>query len=75
MLLGLTKFGNAFLNKFEASQLPSKVLEHMTIVDTPGILSGEKQRLQVLLSHKISGNRHQASFHRLPLFFILTERI
>jgi len=43
---GLTKFGNAFLNKFEASQLPSPVLEHMTIVDTPGILSGEKQRLQ-----------------------------
>ncbi|RLN45882.1 hypothetical protein BBJ29_008037 [Phytophthora kernoviae] len=42
---GLSMFGTAFLNKFEAAQLPAPLLEQLTIVDTPGILSGEKQRI------------------------------
>ncbi|OWZ19242.1 hypothetical protein PHMEG_0006541 [Phytophthora megakarya] len=42
---GLSMFGTAFLNKFEAAQLPAPVLDELTIVDTPGILSGEKQRI------------------------------
>eukprot|EP00611_Tribonema_gayanum_P021406 TRINITY_DN4107_c0_g1_i1.p1 TRINITY_DN4107_c0_g1~~TRINITY_DN4107_c0_g1_i1.p1 ORF type:complete len:617 (+),score=239.25 TRINITY_DN4107_c0_g1_i1:132-1853(+) len=42
---GLDRFGVAFLNKFEGSQLPSPVLRNITIVDTPGVLSGEKQRV------------------------------
>lgn len=43
---GLTRFGTAFLSKFECSQMPHPLLEHITFVDTPGVLSGEKQRTQ-----------------------------
>ncbi|KAK4398561.1 EH domain-containing protein 1 [Sesamum angolense] len=36
---GLTTFGTAFLSKFECSQMPHPLLEHITFVDTPGVLS------------------------------------
>mmetsp|Transcript_8395 Transcript_8395/g.20785 ORF Transcript_8395/g.20785 Transcript_8395/m.20785 type:complete len:553 (-) Transcript_8395:177-1835(-) len=42
---GLTKFGQKFLNKFAGAEMPSPLLESIDIVDTPGVLSGEKQRL------------------------------
>ena len=42
---GLTAFGSSFLSKFEASQCDAKILEEVSIVDTPGVLSGEKQRI------------------------------
>jgi EH domain-containing protein 1 len=41
----LSKFGNAFLNRFQCSMVSSDVLKGISIVDTPGILSGEKQRV------------------------------
>uniref|UniRef100_A0A915KY32 Dynamin-type G domain-containing protein n=1 Tax=Romanomermis culicivorax TaxID=13658 RepID=A0A915KY32_ROMCU len=41
----LSKFGNAFLNRLQCSMLPNPVLQSVTIIDTPGILSGEKQRI------------------------------
>ncbi len=42
---GLERFGVSFLSRFEGSQLTSSVLKSITLVDTPGILSGEKQRV------------------------------
>lgn len=41
----LSKYGNTFLNKFQCSQTKSDVLKSLCIIDTPGILSGEKQRV------------------------------
>ncbi|XP_057764943.1 EH domain-containing protein 1-like [Salvia miltiorrhiza] len=43
---GLTTFGGSFLSKFECSQMPHPLLQQITFVDTPGVLSGEKQRTQ-----------------------------
>jgi GTPase SAR1 family protein len=41
---GLSPFGNNFLSRMEASELNAPVLRNITIIDTPGILSGQKQR-------------------------------
>lgn len=42
---GLAKFGCNFLSKFQVSETPSPLLESLTLIDTPGVLSGDKQRL------------------------------
>ena len=42
---GLERFGVAFMNRLEGAQIPSPVLKNITLIDTPGILSGEKQRV------------------------------
>jgi len=42
---GLSSFGNAFLSRFQCSQLDNQLLDSISIIDTPGILSGEKQRV------------------------------
>ncbi|KAH8851908.1 EH domain-containing protein 1 [Schistosoma japonicum] len=42
----LSKFGNSFLNRFQCCQLRNPVLDSIIIIDTPGILSGENQRVK-----------------------------
>ena len=41
----LSQFGSAFLNHFVGSASTSPLLKRLTFIDTPGVLSGEKQRL------------------------------
>jgi hypothetical protein len=80
---GLERFGVSFLSRFEGSQLPSSVLRSVTLVDTPGVLSGEKQRTNrgydftkviawfaEVSREKILGKnvRCSASTHCLPFF-------
>jgi len=38
----LSKFGSSFLNRLQLSSCPSPVLTGISLIDTPGILSGEK---------------------------------
>jgi len=41
----LSHFGNAFLTRFECAKCTSQVLDGVTLIDTPGVLAGEKQRV------------------------------
>ncbi|KAI9199776.1 P-loop containing nucleoside triphosphate hydrolase protein [Polychytrium aggregatum] len=41
----LSRFGASFLQKFQVSYTSSPILESVTLIDTPGVLSGEKQRI------------------------------
>ncbi len=51
---GLSQYGNGFLAKFEAAACPNQLLEEVTLVDTPGVLSGEKQRIEVRFTQRPS---------------------
>eukprot|EP01086_Lenisia_limosa_P005141 TRINITY_DN2133_c0_g1_i3.p1 TRINITY_DN2133_c0_g1~~TRINITY_DN2133_c0_g1_i3.p1 ORF type:complete len:589 (-),score=115.85 TRINITY_DN2133_c0_g1_i3:45-1685(-) len=42
---GVDKFGTGFLSKFESSECDAPILDNVTFIDTPGVLSGQKQRI------------------------------
>lgn len=42
---GLSHFGTSFLSKFAVSLTNAPLAELVTLIDTPGVLSGDKQRL------------------------------
>lgn len=42
----LHHLGTGFLQRFEGSACDAPLLEKVTLVDTPGVLSGEKQRIE-----------------------------
>ncbi len=41
---GLSPFGNNFLSRMEGVELDASILRNITLIDTPGVLSGQKQR-------------------------------
>uniref|UniRef100_A0A1A8LA26 EH-domain containing 2 n=1 Tax=Nothobranchius pienaari TaxID=704102 RepID=A0A1A8LA26_9TELE len=41
----LDPFGNSFLNRFQCVKTPNHVLESISIIDTPGILTAAKKKL------------------------------
>jgi EH domain-containing protein 1 len=42
---GLSSFGSGLLSNFQAVSMPSDILRDITFIDTPGVLSGSKQRI------------------------------
>lgn len=42
-LKGFEMFGERFLNKLRATNFKADILQHISIIDTPGILAGKKQ--------------------------------
>ena len=50
----LASFGNNFLSKFEGAEVSASILKNITIIDTPGVLAGEKQRLGRDYDHSLN---------------------
>ncbi|CAK9065079.1 unnamed protein product [Durusdinium trenchii] len=42
---GLSRFGSSFLSKFQVLVEDADILKQITFMDTPGVLSGDKQRI------------------------------
>ena len=42
---GLTHFGNGFLTRFNGSVVKADILKNITLIGTPGVLSGQKQTM------------------------------
>lgn len=61
-----------FLSRFQCVQMPNKVLENVSIIDTPGILTAAKRKLsrgetEYLISFSTSG----INLSLCSVFFIL----
>lgn len=60
------------LCRFQCVQMPNKVLESVSIIDTPGILTAAKQKLSRgdLISFSVSGRAVESKcLHILSLYF------
>lgn len=64
-----TRFGIGFLNRFEAAICASPILKDMTFVDTPGVLSGEKQRVERSYNFPVVANWFAERADRILLLF------
>merc|ERR1712139_194239 len=42
---GLATFGDTLLTSFQALAMPADILRDISFIDTPGVLSGNKQRI------------------------------
>lgn len=42
---GLSTFGDSLLTSFQALAMPAEILRDISFIDTPGVLSGNKQRI------------------------------
>lgn len=49
----LEKFGQGFLEKLVGIEMPHKLLERVTLVDTPGIIENRKQQERGIADHTI----------------------
>ena len=67
---GLSTFGSSFLNKFNAAVVPASLLENITIIDTPGVLSGDFHILIPLSSYY-----HHHHHHHTIIITIITITI
>jgi len=57
---GLSTFGSSFLNKFNAAVVPASLLENITIIDTPGVLSGE---IHIFIPLSSYYHHHHHNYH------------
>jgi len=57
---GLSTFGSSFLNKFNAAVVPASLLENITIIDTPGVLSGE---IHIFIPFSSYYHHHHHNYH------------
>jgi GTP-binding protein EngB required for normal cell division len=69
----LSRFGTSFLSKFQVSELSSPLLDSISFVDTPGVLSGAKQTVDRGYSFETVVEWFAARSDRILLFFDTTK--
>jgi GTPase SAR1 family protein len=69
----LGRFGTTFLSKFQVSELSSPLLDQISLIDTPGVLSGSKQTIDRGYSFETVVEWFAARADRILLFFDCTK--
>ena len=80
---GLSPFGNNFLSRLEGVEADSPILRNVTLIDTPGILSGQKQKsrnydyesVMKWFGERADVSIHFSSFYVLFIAFELQARV